>query len=141
VVNDPAQSTVDWKTNPTPSGSFSGWLEISNTLSGLYSIIVGTSTPGASITGVSLTGDGGSPTYGSVTGSAPSLSLLVSDLAAGDYRVAFSGTAPANGGVLSGNLTFIPVPEPATWAMMLVGFAGIGLAMRRQRRPALAQVA
>jgi len=30
------------------------------------------------------------------------------------------------------------VPEPATWAMMLVGFGGLGLAMRRQRRVALA---
>jgi hypothetical protein len=26
------------------------------------------------------------------------------------------------------------VPEPATWAMMLVGFGGIGMAMRRRRR-------
>ncbi|HEY7959412.1 MAG TPA: PEPxxWA-CTERM sorting domain-containing protein [Sphingomicrobium sp.] len=26
------------------------------------------------------------------------------------------------------------VPEPASWTMMLVGFAGIGLAMRRRRR-------
>ena len=26
------------------------------------------------------------------------------------------------------------VPEPATWAMMLLGFAGIGVAMRRRRR-------
>ena len=27
-----------------------------------------------------------------------------------------------------------PVPEPATWAMMLVGFGGIGMMMRRRRR-------
>ena len=27
-----------------------------------------------------------------------------------------------------------PVPEPATWAMMLIGFGGIGMAMRRRRR-------
>lgn len=33
------------------------------------------------------------------------------------------------------------VPEPATWAMMLLGFGGIGFAMRRRRQPALAQVA
>ena len=32
------------------------------------------------------------------------------------------------------------VPEPATWAMMLVGFGGIGMAMRRRRQP-VAQVA
>ena len=50
---------------------------------------------------------------------------------------------PITGGVVTGNLTFqlIPVPEPATWAMMLVGFAGIGFAMRRRRQPVLAQVA
>ena len=35
------------------------------------------------------------------------------------------------------------VPEPATWAMMLLGFAGIGATMRRRRRrqPVLAQIA
>jgi hypothetical protein len=30
------------------------------------------------------------------------------------------------------------VPEPASWAMMLVGFAGIGFALRRRRTMALA---
>jgi hypothetical protein len=30
--------------------------------------------------------------------------------------------------------TVNPVPEPATWAMMLVGFAGVGIVMRRQKR-------
>ena len=29
------------------------------------------------------------------------------------------------------------VPEPGTWAMMLVGFAGAGVALRRRRRPAM----
>jgi hypothetical protein len=27
-----------------------------------------------------------------------------------------------------------PVPEPATWAMMLLGFGGVGMAMRRSRK-------
>jgi hypothetical protein len=30
------------------------------------------------------------------------------------------------------------VPEPATWAMMLIGFAGLGLALRRKQRVATA---
>ena len=41
-------------------------------------------------------------------------------------------------GSYGGNATFIPsaVPEPGTWAMMLIGFGAIGFSMRR-RRPAL----
>jgi len=33
------------------------------------------------------------------------------------------------------------VPEPATWAMMLLGFGGIGFQMRRQRKVAIPQAA
>ena len=33
-----------------------------------------------------------------------------------------------------GSLTITAVPEPATWAMMLVGLGGLGAAMRSQRR-------
>jgi hypothetical protein len=39
------------------------------------------------------------------------------------------------------NLAINPVPEPATWALMLLGFGGIGMALRRRRKPALAQLA
>jgi len=56
----------------------------------------------------------------------------------------------ANTGMVWANFTatgaapiVAPVPEPATWAMMLLGFGGIGMAMRRSRRNnrALMQVA
>jgi hypothetical protein len=47
----------------------------------------------------------------------------------------FIGTGTANNGVTPTLLTlsFRAVPEPATWALMLVGFAGIGMALRRSR--------
>ena len=39
-------------------------------------------------------------------------------------------------------VTVLPaVPEPATWAMMLLGFGAVGFAMRRRRAPVLAQAA
>lgn len=34
-----------------------------------------------------------------------------------------------------------PVPEPATWGMMLLGFAGIGFVMRRRAKVTLPQIA
>jgi hypothetical protein len=40
-------------------------------------------------------------------------------------------------GSYGGNATFTPaaaVPEPGTWAMMLIGFGGIGYSMRRRRK-------
>ena len=33
------------------------------------------------------------------------------------------------------------VPEPATWAMMLIGFGGIGVSLRRRKRMVFAQAA
>lgn len=51
----------------------------------------------------------------------------------------FTGTGTANNGVSPTQITlsFNPVPEPATWAMMLLGLGGIGFAIRRQRRSSL----
>ena len=40
-------------------------------------------------------------------------------------------------GSFGGNATFSPVPEPATWAMMLIGFGAMGVAFRRRRVSAL----
>lgn len=33
------------------------------------------------------------------------------------------------------SINFSPVPEPATWAMMLLGFTGMGMAYRRTKTP------
>jgi len=49
-----------------------------------------------------------------------------------------SGVADVDSIIDNVRLTGAAVPEPATWAMMLLGFGGIGVAMRRRRRVALA---
>jgi hypothetical protein len=41
----------------------------------------------------------------------------------------------------SGAIRVTGVPEPATWAMMLLGFTGVGAALRRRRKVAIAQLA
>ena len=64
--------------------------------------------------------------------------------AAGPFSLTVNDVAVSNDGVrtpITGYIQTAAVPEPATWAMMLLGFAGIGFAMRRRRQPVLAQVA
>jgi hypothetical protein len=41
---------------------------------------------------------------------------------------------------VGGVSTIAAVPEPGTWAMMLLGFGGIGVAMRRSRRRSPARI-
>ncbi len=55
---------------------------------------------------------------------------LLSGLNGNAYLNIHNATYP--GGEISAQLH--AVPEPSTWAMMLLGFGGIGLAMRRSRR-------
>jgi hypothetical protein len=58
------------------------------------------------------------------------------------YSLGTGGNA-APGNVLLGGLVLpSPVPEPGTWAMMLLGLGAVGAAMRRNRKKlALAQIA
>jgi hypothetical protein len=62
-------------------------------------------------------------------------------LTPGDHTIIANGTLTGPSGAYSGTLNIQAVPEPATWAMMLIGFGGIGMALRRRRQPALAQIA
>ena len=65
-------------------------------------------------------------------------------LAAGTYTIDVSGTLNSSNGAYSGsfNVANAPaVPEPATWAMMLLGFGAVGMVIRRRRKPVLAQLA
>ena len=59
----------------------------------------------------------------SVTGGVFSINLIDTQLAEGaSATFTFGGAAGA-------------VPEPGTWAMMILGFFGLGLAMRREKAP------
>jgi hypothetical protein len=58
---------------------------------------------------------------------------------AGNIQLQFVGTNDNTpyGAVISG-INISAVPEPATWAMLILGFGGIGMMMRRHKPVALA---
>ena len=63
-------------------------------------------------------------------------------LGAGSHSINGTPTAsPFGSGGAFFRVNSTAVPEPATWAMMLLGFAGIGFAMRKRAPDRLAKVA
>ena len=146
VVSGPT-TTINFGQNPVALPTFSGSFTFNNTLADLYNIVISTSTPGITFSAVTLTGPGGPYTLSPFPDNT-SLKLANTFLSTGTYTFSFTGnnTNPPTGdvnaaGALTGNVTITPLPEPATWAMMLLGFGAIGLSVRSRRKSALAQIA
>ena len=85
--------------------------------------------------------------YSLYSGTPGSGTLLSQSLLDFSPTIAFSGDVgdyylevdvlSKSGEVASGSITLSSAPEPATWAMMLVGFGGLGFALRRRAAKAL----
>ena len=124
--------------NPT----FTEWLTFTNDLAGVYALTLDTSSSGIDFTSAILTGPGGP--YELVeefdNGIAEFWNLSSLFLEAGTYTLTINGDNSSTGS-LGGTVTINAVPEPGTWAMMLLGFGAAGYAMRRRRAPVLAQMA
>ena len=57
-----------------------------------------------------------------------------SSLTAGTYQIRISGVVDGDfGGQYAGGITIAAVPEPSSVAMLLVGFAALGVAARRRK--------
>jgi hypothetical protein len=141
-VNIP--NKIEFDDTNAGSGTQTAWFNffVSPNMLGTFSATVAT-YPASTVTLLELLTGGTSSTPGStLVTSTPGTQLTWGDLTANTWYT-FSYTANmTTAGNISGNGTFLPaVPEPATWALMLLGFAGIGFAMRRRRTPALAQLA
>jgi len=142
----PAQATISWSDADVGASPFSSTIDFNNTIGGDYFASLTAGSPAVFFTSLTIYAlVGGVPTGSALmeySGPAThAITLLPASFGAGDYRLTFTGTTTGGGGE-GGSLTFFQaVPEPSTWALMLFGFGAMGVALRRRRRPVLAQIA
>jgi PEP-CTERM motif len=136
---------IEFDDTNASAGTQTGWFDffVNPAMLGTFSATVAT-YPASTVTLLELlTGSADGTTQGTtLVTSTPGTQLTWSNLTANTWYTFRYTANMSTAGSISGNATFYPaVPEPAAWALMLLGFGGIGLAMRRRRRPALAQLA
>ena len=134
------------------SPTFTENLILTNTLAGLYSITLTTSSPAVDFTSAIVSGLGGP--YNLVEINDDGINefwRLVNPITLdpSTYMLTINGNN-SGAGSLGGSITIRPaavpnpqgaIPEPSTWMMMLIGFGAVGFAMRRRQRPTLMQAA
>jgi hypothetical protein len=145
---------VYWFYIPGESGAGSGGVQTSTTRLGLggptdldftnVDVFTGGSLPnidgGGNFTGFTGGTDYTIPIVAQgTTGQSASTDFLPTDIpitADENNYIVIKGLS-RGAGPYGGTVTFTPtpaVPEPATWAMMLFGFAGVGFGMRRRKK-------
>ena len=140
-INIPNQLQFD--TRVSSAGAVTSWFDFQQSYASFAVFSVTAATfPASNVTLIELLSGAAVQLFATPNAGTNTLTLQTGNLLAGTtYRFQYSANM-GSAGSLSGNGTFYPaVPEPATWAMMLLGFGGIGFAMRRRRQPALTQIA
>jgi hypothetical protein len=126
------------------SPTFSENLILTNTLAGLYSITLTTSSPGVDFTSAILSGLGGPYNLVEINDDGTNEFWRLANpitLDPSTYTLTINGTNNSAGS-LGGSITISsPIPEPGTWAMLLIGFGTVGYAIRRRRKGAHSQLA
>jgi len=130
-------TSIGYTDSGLDSPSFMEWITFTNDLSGTYSITLNTSSPAIDFTSaiLQLVSDGSTVATllpGFDNGKTEFWQVSNVLLGDGQYRLIVNGDN-SGAGSLAGSITINPVPEPATWAMMLLGFGAVGFAMRRRR--------
>ena len=124
----------------TFTDKFAFTTSVSGMLSGDLTSLSGTALNGLDITDFSLYNAGGLVLAGTSlsTGMIDQWTFGSNTLAAGDYWVQVSGSVLSNAaGRYYANIALAPVPEPATYGMLLGGLGLLGFMARRRRQDGL----
>lgn len=133
---------INYQDGPGLDDPFVETLTFTNTDPGTYVLSLVTTFSSVDFTSAILTGPSG-PVNLAIQFDLPTLERWTTSevgLLAGQYTLTITGNAGGDG-QMGGHIDIKAVPEPATWAMMLLGFGAVGFAMRRRRAPVLAQAA
>lgn len=136
------------------SNPFSEILTFTTDVGGMLNILVSTTATSplndTDFSRAFLTGSGisGMVSIAQILGD-PNETLALNDfqIGPGTFTIMLQGTPGTANGALGGTVAFqagavaAAVPEPATWAMMLLGFGAIGASMRRRRARNVSQLA
>lgn len=87
---------------------------------------------GTSLEAFDLWGDGNMLSSGLIGSSDSHLSFL-GDSNIKDFELRFKGHNYSGGGSYCGNIVISPVPEPQTYAMLLIGLGLVGFSARRRK--------
>jgi hypothetical protein len=151
IVAPPASGTFGDSFNPATPGLFTDVFNIN---------LTGSALTDASLISVSL-GGGNNIDFTCATcsvrldttaftlvssGALDTFTLSPINLSAGLHALTITGNIGAGpsasfAGTINFNTATAPVPEAATWGMMILGFGAMGFAIRRRRRPVLSQLA
>ena len=132
-------TTIGFTEAQLSSPTFMETVVFTNTLAGLYSITLTTSSPAVDFTSAILSGLGGPYNLVEINDDGTNEFWRLANpvtLDPSTYTLTINGNN-SGAGSLGGSITIRQanaVPEPATWGMMLMGFGAAGFALRRSRR-------
>lgn len=135
----PTTSTFGYSDTGLANPTFTETVTFNNTLGGIYDLALSTSNSAIDFTRAFLVTEGGSEfdlvKLYDENGALEFWGVSNLDFQPGTFTLNITG-ANRGAGTLDGSVTVVnqnaPVPEPATWALFILGFGAIGGALRRR---------